>query len=1238
MHRPEVAQTAVKPLPNAKLSHTMFLIGDAGDAGLVEHDSVVNQLKLHLADAPSNSSVIFLGDNNYPSGVPPKSKKELRKAAETNLEAQLSSLDNFDGLKVFIPGNHDWDKYYLKGIKRQEKIIEGYLNNTPEDNWEDEPEDQSKLGNYFQPDNGCPGPEVIEIDENLVVIIIDSQWWLLNWDKESRINDGCEIKSRKALAELVADEVKDHKGKNIVIAMHHPLRSYGPHGGKYTFINHLFPVTIVSKNFYLPLPIVGSVLMAIRSAGVSRQDIGHPLYKELNDALLTAAEDVGELIFVAGHEHSLQYIKDEGHHFIVSGAGSKKSATAKGKNAPFTFGNMGFSKIEFYNDGSAWLEFWIPDASNPKGKEVFRQQLKGPLSKTKSEDVSQSFPEYDRQLNTAYEFPITTPVKPVKKAERFMLGEHYRKVYLEQHHFPVLDLATYKGGMTVIKKGGGKQTNSLRLATKDGKEYVMRSMTKDLSRSVPYPFNQMPLVTYLFQDNYLATHPFAPLVVPTLADAAKVYHANSEIFYVPKQPALGVHNDKFGSEIYIVEERASKSWPELASFGNAEKFINSFDLAEKTIKNHNHHIDQPWVARSRIFDLLIGDWDRHDDQWRWTVTKMDEKNKMYRPIPRDRDQAFSKYDGFVVKLLKPYNLFLRQLADYDEKINNYKWATNNTRFFDNNFINELTLDDWLKEAAFIQKNMTDEVITEAFSKLPEKVYDLTAEEIIRVLKNRRENLQEIAKGMYGQLAKKVAIYGSEKSEYFEVIRKPNGITEVGMYDSDKKGNKKEQLYHRIFKASETKEVYIYGLGNDDIFHISGQADNGLVVRVVGGQGKDEFIDESKIEGLGKKNKFYDSEKGNKLQLGTEGKNLTSNIAKNNIYDRFGNQYDENVFTPIPLLGFNPDDGFLIGASTSFKIHQFNKSPYGQLHKFGIQYAFATKAIDLDYTGEFLECFKRSDLIINAELRGGRYAFNFFGLGNETPRPVDDVEFYRVRQSMGYFDIGIQRRFASDIGRFSIRPLIQSADIKDSEDRFIDGDNTGLETKDFESRIYAGIAGAINIYQADNDISPRDGFGFNAEVMYRQNITGTDRQFTNINTDLSIYKALVPNKKLVLATRLGANFIRGNYDFFFAPTLGQQTNLRGLLRDRFRGPTTFFHTTDLRVDLASVNNPILPFTLGISGSFDYGRVWEQELSSKVWHTNFGGGIWLVPLNLIVVSVSYHKSSDDELLLVKLGHHF
>jgi hypothetical protein len=50
------------------------------------------------------------------------------------------------------------------------------------------------------------------------------------------------------------------------------------------------------------------------------------------------------------------------------------------------------------------------------------------------------------------------------------------------------------------------------------------------------------------------------------------------------------------------------------------------------------YIDEAEYIKARLFDMLIGDWNRNEDQWRWGEYK--KKKIVYKPIPRDRDQAF----------------------------------------------------------------------------------------------------------------------------------------------------------------------------------------------------------------------------------------------------------------------------------------------------------------------------------------------------------------------------------------------------------------------------------------------------------------------------------------------------------------------------------------------------------------------------------------------------------------------
>jgi len=321
--------------------------------------------------------------------------------------------------------------------------------------------------------------------------------------------------------------------------------------------------------------------------------------------------------------------------------------------------------------------------------EVYRKKIKEKLDISK-ENIPESFPEYDLQAKTKTRKPTNFQFDKVGFMHKLILGEHYSNLYLKEYKFDVLDLSKFQGGMTPIKRGGGNQTNSLRLEDTKGRQWSMRALTKDASRTLPYPINKMVGAKNILQDNFMAAHPFAALMVPDIADAANIYHTNPHLYYVPKQPALTLNNDLYGEDVYLLEERPSEEWSDLESFGNSDDIISTLDLIEKLQKNWNHQVDQKWVIRSRLFDLLIKDWDRHEDQWRWAKYEEEDNIKIYRPIPRDRDQPFAKYDGVLTWIIYAFNPFMRQLQTFTPDIDNIKWQSFNATFFDQTFLNEMT--------------------------------------------------------------------------------------------------------------------------------------------------------------------------------------------------------------------------------------------------------------------------------------------------------------------------------------------------------------------------------------------------------------------------------------------------------------------------------------------------------------------------------------------------------------------
>ena len=204
--------------PNKEIEHSFYLIGDAGNSPLGQSSEALQAFKKELSRATKNSTAIFLGDNIYPKGLPKKGN-DNRAFAEHQLNIQTDAVKDFKGQTVFIPGNHDWYSG-LKGLKRQEEYIEAIIGK-----------------NTFLPENGCP-IEKVDISEDVVLISIDSEWYLTNWDKHPTINDDCEIKTRIKFFDELEGLIKKARGKTTLIALHHPMFTNGPHGGQFSFGSH----------------------------------------------------------------------------------------------------------------------------------------------------------------------------------------------------------------------------------------------------------------------------------------------------------------------------------------------------------------------------------------------------------------------------------------------------------------------------------------------------------------------------------------------------------------------------------------------------------------------------------------------------------------------------------------------------------------------------------------------------------------------------------------------------------------------------------------------------------------------------------------------------------------------------------------------------------------------------------------------------------------------------------------
>src|SRR5688572_23100582 len=301
------------------------------------------------------------------------------------------------------------------------------------------------------------------------------------------------------------------------------------------------------------------------------------------------------------------------------------------------------------------------------------------------------------QLTLSNEFQNVVPGKQYTRSNlhNLLWGRHYRKEWATPGRFPVLKLDSVAGGLKPYEAGGGNQTSTLRLRNPQGREYVLRSINKNFDKVLPDIYRNT-FVEKLLNDQVSSVHPYAALSVPGMADAAGIYHTKPVIVYVPRQPALDTFNEKFGDGLYLFEQRPDENWEDAPNFGNAKNIIGTERLLERLKESASFGVDQPAYVKARLFDMLIGDWGRHEDQWRWAAFEAGGKT-VYKPIPRDRDQLFTVFDGVLLNMALS-GAGMGHIQSFGSRIDDVSSYNFPARYIDRRLTNETTLQQWTDAA------------------------------------------------------------------------------------------------------------------------------------------------------------------------------------------------------------------------------------------------------------------------------------------------------------------------------------------------------------------------------------------------------------------------------------------------------------------------------------------------------------------------------------------------------------
>ena len=763
---------------------------------------------------------------------------------------------------------------------------------------------------------------------------------------------------------------------------------------------------------------------------------------------------------------------------------------------------------------------------------------------------------------------------------RLFLGPTYRKVWTTPIDVEVLDLATYAGGLTPTKKGGGMQTKSLRFEAKDGREFRVRSVDKDPSPTLTDEYRDT-FIEWLVQDQISSAHPAGAMVVDALADAAGIRHVDHRFVIIPDDPRLGEFRQDFGGMLGIIEPSVRLEAPVTPGFEGVEKMIEGDEMDKLADSDPAERVDARALLKARLFDMFVGDWDRHIGQWDWARVR---GRREWEPIPTDRDQAFAKFDGLVLwaaRMNEPR--FVNFEGDFPP-VEGLGW---NGRLVDRRYLAELDRPVYREVAGELRRALTDAVIEGAARRMPPPYYRVSGEKIAAKLKSRRDQLPRMAEEFYETLADIVEIHGSDRADFAEIVR--GGETVVVRLRAADGG---EPYFERTLRPDDTDEVRIFLKKGDDRAVIRGAEPGELKVRVVGGPGAD-VLDDSAGGGT----RFYDHEGENRTVEGPG----TSDSDKPYVHPVDRRKYPLRDFgdktLPIPWVTGGGDLGVLVGLNLDFTRYGFRQHPHASRQSVRAGYSTALQGWKFEYDGEWAHTNSRKQRRLFARVSDIEI-LRFHGFGNETA--AFDSDFHRTQQRQYLLHPSFRLGFDSPVD-LSIGAIAKYTQPDLSPGNFL----TGLDPRPYGASDF-GQVGARMALVVDGRNQPkaatRGALLSVAGTVYPK-AWDVDETFGDVTGEMAAYLKFGPT----LALRVGGkHLLGGRYPYFESAFIGGPDTVRGLRRQRYAGDSSLFGQSELRLRLFDFEM-LVPIDVTVFGLADAGRVWFEGEDSDTWHHGVGGGI-------------------------------
>ena len=813
---------------------------------------------------------------------------------------------------------------------------------------------------------------------------------------------------------------------------------------------------------------------------------------------------------------------------------------------------------------------------------------------------------------------------------KFFAGAGHRDMWAVPLKVEVADLATFGGGLTPLRLGGGMTTRTLHVLGNDGKRYVCRSVDKYAGQGLTEELRGT-IYEAILQDQISSFHPSGALVLPPLLKSVGVLHVEPVLRVLPDDPRLAEFRDLLGGELVLIEERPDEGPDDTPGFAGSRRIVNTSDFLEELENDPRNRLDSRGYLTARLIDLLVGDRDKSVNNWWWA--RFDQGGGYeWRPIPRDRDQAFIQLDGATKVLLRLYE---PRLVRFSQDVPNVGGVTRSAWDIDRPFLVELEKPIWDSVVTAVQRRLTDSVIAAAVERMPPEQVRLFGEEMTEQLKARRDRLQETADQLYRIVVQYADVHATDVSERAVLDWTDDDHVSITVFTESPEGERGDGSVYwtRTFDRRETREIRLYLHGGDDRVVVRGNGTNNMKLRIVGGGGADELVDSSAVGG--RRIYFYDA--GGRTNLAPE-----SGVALVRRDAPHPQSWGETgplspdwgaKWLPRPAFPYTSDLGILVYAGATRTGYGFLKQPYGNFLTLGAGYApRETKFVaDLGYEVHDLLSGVGASFTL---AYSGIETLSFYGFGNDT-EAAEPRSFYKVRRgrllvepmvttSLGNVKLDLGVKFeASQTDTVPAEPTLISLEQPYGVGTFLQTGAVAVVTLDTRDRAAAAtrgvfLQGGARIYPAVLD-ADSGAFG---------SVYGKALTF------LSFSKS--GGQTLALGVR--GEKVWGDFPYYEAAFLGGMNRLRGFPQERFAGDASVYGSAEFRLLLGHFGF-LVPWEFGLFAFTDAGRVFVSGESPGGWHASFGGGIWGAPLyRQFTGSFTIARSVEGTALYVGSGFGF